>query len=95
MVEATRRWKALTGRQRAVLRLAYQAAVAALPPDVPDGTEVELPALPPNVHPATRRALVAKGLAAGGQLTVLAVEILANAVDALAVDTAATTGEQL
>jgi hypothetical protein len=94
LIAADQHWRPLTARQKVVLAEAYRAALAAVPVDVPDGTEVPLPVLPDGVHPATARSLHRRGLAADGRLTLLGVEVCSYALlrDDRPVHTRATTG---
>lgn len=92
ILAAGQHWRPLTGLQRSALRRAYQAGLAAIPDDVPGGTLVPLPELPDDVHPATTRSLVRRGLAADGRLTLLAIEVITYAVDRRPIRTVTTTG---
>lgn len=92
MIEAERHWRPLTRTQRAALRRGYRTALAAAA-GAPDGTELPLPTLPDGLHPQTRRSLERRGLAAGGRLTPLAVEVVQLADDdSRPIETVTTTG---
>lgn len=69
---ASQHWRSLSERQRTALRTAYRQALAAARP----GDTVPLPPLPADTHPATARSLTRRGLASGGKLTPLAVEVV-------------------
>lgn len=68
-------WRTLTARQKVILSEAYRQALVGRV----EGDELALPALPAGTHPATVRALERRGLASGGALTALAVQVVAHA----------------
>jgi hypothetical protein len=61
-------WDTCTPRQRDVLRSLHQPLIEAAV-QAPEGQAVDLPALPPDVHPRTLAALVGRGLVVDGRLT--------------------------